>query len=279
MCIRGLQRLIDESGENLVVQQLPAFIEEDHDRLPVKQLLDAMEDIEQGRRAGRCVAQHARHVEAENGRHRKRVFRVVEQPTALIRPHPWLQARIEIVIAGAHRTAQQLGELLHGSTFRRRARHLGDRVADDLLLARRVGVSVGSTQHEAEKLEEKIPVARRIGQAQRIEAGRLPGLQNLIAAAKRPHEDIQAAVLVDHHQLGARRDALRLCREKAEQDRLARARGTVQSEIAEVSNMEVEEVGRLRRRLEDAYRRSPMHPASSAARIVMKGGEARHVLR
>ncbi len=77
----GLLPVLDPAHEDLVVQRLPALIDNDDRRRAIEPFLDAVEEIEQGRRACLGSSRMRGHVEPDglSGQVRP-VLLIVEQP-------------------------------------------------------------------------------------------------------------------------------------------------------------------------------------------------------
>ena len=61
-----LELVLDEEGEDLVVEKPPALIKEDHHRIAAEQFLGAVKDVHQRGRSDDWVVEHPGHVEAED---------------------------------------------------------------------------------------------------------------------------------------------------------------------------------------------------------------------
>ena len=57
---------LTNAGKLVVVEDLPAFVDEHHHRAPVHQALDPMENITERRRSDVVVVEHFGQVEADN---------------------------------------------------------------------------------------------------------------------------------------------------------------------------------------------------------------------
>ena len=109
-----------------------------------------------------------------------------------------------------------------------------DRRRDGLLFFGAFGLE----QH-AQPVTQEGPVARRVGQRQRIEPRRFARADAVVASANAAHEQFRAAILVEQDR--ARAEFLRLRGEEVHHHRLARTRGSDDREIAQVAMVEIEE--------------------------------------
>ena len=108
----GLLPVADARDEHLVVERLPAFVDDDDRRIAVEPLLDAVEQVEHRRGAQRGLVEDRGHVEPERrGREIEAVLLIVEQPGEFSRRMPWRKPRGEIARRGAPAPAEQLGDM------------------------------------------------------------------------------------------------------------------------------------------------------------------------
>src|SRR5690606_40804710 len=98
--------------------------------------------------------------------------------------------------------------------------------------------SYGMRQH-AEPVSQECAVDRRVGQRERVEAGRLARANSVVAPADAADEQFARAVLVEQDR--ARAELLRLRGEEVHHHGLARARRADDREVAEIAVVEVEE--------------------------------------
>ena len=83
------------AAKTVVVERLPALVDQDHRRLAVEPLLDAVEQVHHRRRAQPRAVEQRGHVEAEDARAQvEPVVVVVEQPGVLAVVDPRVQARL-----------------------------------------------------------------------------------------------------------------------------------------------------------------------------------------
>ena len=104
--------ILDPAHENVVVQRLPAFVDDDDRRGSVQPFLDPVEEVHHGRRAHRRIVEDRGHVEADRVRGQIGLVPfIVEQPGALAVAPPGPQPRPEIGGVGAVTAAEQFGEM------------------------------------------------------------------------------------------------------------------------------------------------------------------------
>ena len=231
----GLFPVLDPLDENLVVQRLPALVDDDDRGRPVQPLLDTVEQIHHGRRAGGRIVEDLGEVEADGALVQiQAIGLVVEQPGVVARAVPWGQARGQVGAGGPPPAAKEFGEMAQAAIVGR----LGE-----------IGID-------------------RLG-----DGGHILHVQDRAAGADQlggPVGEKAAVVEID----GPRSQLARLGDEEAEHHRLARSRGADDREVAQIASVKVEIIRSRRSGLQNGDCRPPVIVVGNADREVVIAGEA-----
>ncbi len=164
-----LQPVADAGGEHLVVERLPALVDQDHRRFTIEPLVDPVEQIHHRRRAQLGAFQQCGHVEAHHaGRQVEPVGCIVEQPAMLPVLDPCRKPVGQIARLRAAAAREQFAEV--PQTTQRGIVGISriDRSGDCRQFLR----AIGSEQH-AQPVAQEAAIDRIVGQGQRVEACRL----------------------------------------------------------------------------------------------------------
>ncbi len=196
---QGLEPVADARGEHLVVERLPALVDQDHRGRAVEPLVDAVEQVHHHRRAQARAFKQRGHVEADDaGGQVEPVMLVVEQPAVFVALRPGFEPAGKIAGLRTTRTGQEFAEMRQAP--QRRIVGIGciDRARDGRVFFRPCG-----GQQDAEPVaQESRGWPGLSGSAKRIEAGRMARGDPAVGAADAAHEYFRAAILVEQH--GAR---------------------------------------------------------------------------
>ena len=266
-----LQPVADARGEHLVVERLPALVDQDHRRLPVQPLLDAVEQIHHRRRPQPRAVEQRGHVEAQHARAKvEPVGGIVEQPAMLAILDPRAQPVGEVARLRPPRARQQLAEPAQPAQAGIVAIGGIDRAGDGRQLLR-----PGGLQQHRQPVAQEGAVERIVGQRQRVEAGRLARADAVIPPADAADEQLGPAILVEQDRAGG--EFLRLGGEEVHHHRLARTGRADDREIAQVAMVEVEEERRRAGGFQQAHRIAPMVALGLPQGKAVERAEAGHV--